>query len=166
LPGYRVFHQYCYPEDTVAERLAVFRSANPGTDPTDEYTPVGADNDLDNHQNPGYWLSRNFADAAPQSSVSGPAPRSLSLSPAAPSWLILNLRNYPAWQITRNDLPVRARLSRRDGLVAVALPPGPAKIEIRYAMMPDQKLGYLCSALSVFLFIALILYDHRKSRPA
>jgi hypothetical protein len=166
LPGHRAFRQYCDSEDTVVERLAVFRSANPGTDPTDEYTPAEADNDLANHQNPGYWLSRNFADAAPQSSVPGPAPRSLSLSPAAPTWLILNLRNYPAWHITRNGSPVGARLSRRDGLIAIALPPGPAKIEIRYALMTDQKLGYLCSALSIFLFIALILYDHRKPRAA
>jgi hypothetical protein len=166
LPAYRAFRQDCDPEDTVAERLAVFRSTNPGTDPTDEYTPVGADNDFDNHQNPGYWLSRNFAAAAPESSIPGPAPRSLSLSPAAPAWLILNLRNYPAWRITRNGSPVLARLSRRDGLIAIALPPGPAKIEIRYALMPDQKMGYLCSALSVFLFIALILYDHRRPRAA
>lgn len=166
LPAYRIFHQFCYPEDTAAERLAIFRSPDPGTDPTDEYTPVGADNDLDNHQNPGYWLSQNFAAAAPQPSVPGPAPHSLSLSPAAPTWLILNLRNYPAWHITRNGSPLRARVARRDGLIAVALPPGPAKIEIRYAMMLDQKLGSLCSALSVFLFIALILYDHRKPRAA
>ncbi|HEU4636974.1 MAG TPA: hypothetical protein VFS41_12390 [Edaphobacter sp.] len=163
-PGYRVFHQYCYPEDTVARRLAVFRSANPGTDATDEYTPVEADNDYDNHRNPGYWLSPDPASAAPESSVPGPAPRVLNLSPAAPTVLILNLRDYPTWHILRNGSPVPVRRSRPDGLVAIPLPAGPAKIEIRYVPMGDQKLGYICSGLAVSLLIALILYDHRQTR--
>lgn len=166
LPAYNLFHQYCYPEDTVPERLAVFRSANPGTDPTDEYTPVEADNDSDNHQNPGYWLSKNPTSPAPESSAPGPPPSSVNLSPVAPTSLILNRRDYPAWHITRNGAPVITRLSRADGLIAIPLPAGPAKIEIRYAFMNDQKLGYFCSAVCTALLIALILYDHRLGRPA
>lgn len=166
LPGYHAFHQRCYPEDTVAQRLAVFRSANPGTDPTDEYTPITADNDADNQQNPGYWLSQNPASPAPEPSVPGPAPRGLSLSEPAPTTLILNLRDYPAWRITRYDSAVNTRLPRPDGLIAIPLPAGPSRIEIRYVAMADQKLGYLCSTLAAAVLIALILYDHRQSKHA
>jgi hypothetical protein len=166
MPAYHLLHQYCSPEATVPERLAVFRSANPGTDPTDEYTPVEADNDSDNHQNPGYWLSEDPTSAAPESSVAGPPPSSVNLSPAARTSLILNLRDYPAWHITRNGSPVITRLSRPDGLIAIPLPAGPAKIEIRYTLMDDQKLGYLCTAVCTAILIALILYDHRQGRAA
>jgi hypothetical protein len=166
LPGYHLFRQYCYPEDTVAERLAVFRSPNSGTDPTDEYTPISADNDLLNQRNPGYWTTLNPLSSAPELSMPGPAPHSLNLSPAAPTTLILNLRNYPAWRITRNGSPITAKRPRPDGLIAIPMPAGPAKIEIRYRIMGDQKLGYLCSALSISLLIALILYDHRQARAA
>ena len=51
------------------------------------------------------------------------------------------------------------------GLITIPLPSGPAKIEIRYALTGDVKLGYLCSVLSVVLLIALILDDNRKLRP-
>jgi hypothetical protein len=163
LPGYRLFHQYCYPEDTVAARLGIFRSSNAGTDPTDEYTPVAADNDSVKQQNPGYWLSPDATSPAPESTVPGPAPRILNLSPGKPTDLILNLRDYPAWRITRNGSPLTTRLQRPDGLIAIPLPPGPAKIDIRYRLMGDQKLGYLCSAISAAIFIGLILYDHRHA---
>lgn len=164
LPGYRVFHQYCYPEDTVAERLTVFRSADPGTDPTDEYTPVPADNDFHNHQNPGYWLAEKPDVTAPESATPGPAPRQLNLSPSEPTNLVLNLRNYPAWTVTRNGSPVSTRLARKDGLIAIPLPAGPSHLEITYATLRDQKLGYLVSVLSGAILGSLILRERRRTR--
>lgn len=166
LPSYYAFHEYCYPEDTVPERLAIFRSADPGSDPTDEYTPIGADNDTLNQSNPGYWLAESSGVSAPSGSIAAPAPLHLDLSPTAPTTLILNLRNYPAWQITRNGSLVPTRLPRKDGLIAIPLPAGSAHIEISYATLPDQKFGYLLAALSAIVWIALILHDRDTTQSS
>jgi len=162
VPSYRKFHQYCYPEDTVPERLAIFQSSNPGTDPTDEYTPTGADNSALNQLNPGYWLADSATRTAPNPSKPGPAPHQLTLSPSAPTVLILNLRDYPAWHITRNGILVTSRLHRQDGLIAVPLPAGLAHIRVQYAVLTDQRLGYLITAISIFLLCALFV---RKPTP-
>jgi hypothetical protein len=157
LPGYHAFHQRCYPEDTVSERLAVFRSSNPGSDPTDEYAPITADNDSIQPTNPGYWLASRADAAAPPSSIPASAPLRFDLSPANPTILVLNLRDYPAWRIVVNHSPVVTRLRRKDGLVAIPLPAGPAHVEISYSMLPDQRLGYLLSTLSLLVLTALYL---------
>ncbi len=164
LPSYYAFHEFCYPEDTVPERLAVFHSANPGTDPTDEYTPTTADNDSLSQSNPGYWLASSPDASAPPSSVPGPAPLQLDLSPAAPATLILNLRNYPAWQITRNGSRISIRLPRKDGLISIPLDAGPAHIKITYAMLPDQRFGYLLTAFSLMLYAVLLLRNRRATQ--
>lgn len=156
LPSYYALHQRCYPEDTVPERLLVFRSANPGTDPTDEYTPLTADNDSLAQTNPGYWLGTSAETPAPPSSTSSTAPLQLDLTPAAPTVLILNLRDYPAWNITRNHALVTTHLHRKDGLIAIPLPAGPAHLEIHYVTLPDQHLGYLLTALSILVLIFLL----------
>ncbi|QNI37884.1 hypothetical protein [Edaphobacter albus] len=163
LPSYHFFHQYCYPEDTIPERLAIFRSSNPGTDPTDEYTPTTADNDSLNQGNPGYWLAPSPSASAPDSATPAPAPHSLELSPTTPAALILNLRNYPAWRITRNGTVITTLLHRKDGLIAIPLPAGPSRIEITYATLPDQWLGNLFSGLSL---AALILLFRRRQHTA
>jgi hypothetical protein len=157
IPSYCAFHEYCYPEDTTAERLRIFQSANPGTDPTDEYTPLDADNDLLKSTNPGYWLGETADAPPPSSSTPAPAPQQLDLSPAAPAILVLNLRNYPAWRVTVNHSLVTTRLRRKDGLTAIPLPAGAAHIAIAYVTLPDQKLGYLLTALSILALAALRL---------
>jgi len=157
IPSYYAFHEYCYPEDTTAERLRIFQSANPGTDPTDEYTPLDADNDLLKPTNPGYWLGETADAPPPSSSTPAPAPQQLDLSPAAPAILVLNLRNYPAWRVTVNHSLVNTRLRRKDGLTAIPLPAGAAHIAIAYVTLPDQKLGYLFTALSILALAALRL---------
>jgi len=165
LPSYYALHQRCYPEDTVPERLLVFRSANPGTDPTDEYTPLTADNDALPQTNPGYWLGTSAETPAPSSSTPAPAPVKLDLSPSTPAVLILNLRDYPAWSITRNHSFVTTRLHRKDGLIAIPLPAGPAHLEIHYATLPDQRLGYLLTVLSILVLAVLLLRTANKAPP-
>ncbi|MBS1798570.1 MAG: hypothetical protein JSS95_01960 [Acidobacteria bacterium] len=157
LPAYSIFHQRCYPEDTLPARLAIFHSSNPGTDPTDEYTPITADNDSLGDRNPGYWLSADAASPPTNGAMPGPAPRQLDLAPATPQALILNLRDYPAWRITLNGASVNTRLRRDDGLIAVPLPSGPVHIGIEYVELTDQDLGYLISALSLFCFTVLLV---------
>jgi hypothetical protein len=155
------FYQRCYPEDTVDTRLAIFRSANPGSEPTDEYAPTGADNDSLSQANPGYWLAPTAETPAPAGSTPAPAPHLVNLAPSSPTTLILNLRDYPAWQVTNNSSPVTTRLHRSDGLIAIPLATGPARIEITYAALPDQRIGYLLTAFSATA-LAVVLKPRRR----
>jgi hypothetical protein len=157
IPAYIVFHQRCYPEDTLTARLAIFQSSNPGTDPTDEYTPNTADNDALISNNPGYWLSADASAPAPKDSSPGPAPQQLNLALSTPQTLILNLRDYPGWRVTLNSSAIDTRLHRADGLIAIPLPSGQSHIEIRYTTLTDQQLGYFISTLALLCLTALLL---------
>lgn len=165
VPSYIAFHQRCYPEDTLETRLAIFRSANPGTDPTDEYTPVDADNDSLANANPGYWLG-DEADTPPAPAAPpAAAPQSLDVTLASPQVLILNLRDYPAWLIRVNGIIATARLHRNDGLIAIPLPAGHSSIAIAYGITHDQQVGYAISSLSLLIFTMLLVLRSRNILP-
>jgi len=153
LPAVRQFRQECDDEDTVAARLAVFQ-AKTGTDPTDEYTPGEADNDALQHANPPFWLADN-PDAQPPQGRAGQVPMHFVIAAAKPEYLILNLREYPAWQVHRNGQPVTNKFDRADGLIALEVPAGRSRIDIAYVKTGDVRLGEgislvaLCGMLSV-----------------
>ncbi len=155
-PAYRAFHQTCDPEDTVQARLNLFRS-NQGTDPTDEYTPTTADNDSLAHADPPYWLSTDPNAKAPANTQPGEAPTHLTLHAPTSEDLILDLRNYPAWQIALNGTPIATRIQRDDGLIALPIPAGPTTIDITYTQTPDQTIGDIISAISLTLLAFLSL---------
>ena len=163
-PAYHLFLQTCDPEDTINARLALFRS-NLGSDPTDEYTPITADNDALSHSNPPYWLSSDPNAKAPADSP-GPAPTHLAFKLTAPQDLILNLRNYPPWRVTINRTPVATRLPRSDGLIAIPVPAGFFAVDITYAEPRDQTLSDMISLVSFVILIFLIRYDYRRFHTA
>jgi hypothetical protein len=170
LPAYHYFRQPCDSPDTAPARIALFHS-NVGTDTTDEYTPINADNDalappgaLDpdatNPSNyPPYWLANDPDARPPRAATPGPAPTHLTLNLPHAENLVLNLRDYPAWHITRiGDGMEVTRVTRRpdrpDGLIVVPLPAGPSTIDIRYTLAPDQIAGDAVTlvALPMLLF--------------
>jgi len=168
-PAARVFRQPCDAEDTASARLALFHSGA-GSDPTDEYTPTTADNDALKPNAPLYWLADSAEAAAP---VAGPSAASLAEGPGtAPMHftvvapraeeLILNLRDYPAWRISRNGAPDAAREQRDDGLIAFPIPAGASTIDIGYARTRDQTLGDAVSLLALVFYV----YTVRRNRPA
>jgi hypothetical protein len=159
-PAYTVFHQTCDAEDTVQARLALFHS-NQGADPTDEYTPVPADNDSLAHTDPPYWLSSDPNAKATSNAAPGPAPTHLTLNSPVPEDIILNLRNYPAWRITVNGTTVTTHIQRDDGLIALPISAGPSTIDINYAHMPDQTFGNLITAIALII-LAILLASRRK----
>ena len=158
--AYTAFRQGCDDPDMVQARLAAFRS-NSGTDPTDEYTPVTADNDALGQKNPAYWLAQSPSAAAPPDSASAPASMRLSVNVAAAQNLILNLRSYPNWRISRNGSVVSARLERDDGLIAIPLPAGQSNIAITYVDGADQILGDVLTILAIVLLLFLLRRRHR-----
>jgi uncharacterized membrane protein len=160
-PAYHFFQQRCYPEDTIPTRLAIFQSANPGTDPTDEYTPTTSNNDILGIANPPFWLSTNPAAPAPTESAPGPAPTHLTLSSPIPQTLILNLRDYPIWKITDNEADITP-LHRPDGLIAIPIPAGPSVIDITPTRRPDEILGGI---ITVIALLTLPLTQLRSQNP-
>jgi hypothetical protein len=161
-PAYAVFHQTCDAEDTVPARLALFHS-NQGTDPTDEYTPVPADNDSLAHADPPYWLSPDPNAKATSNAAPGPAPTHLTLNSPVPEDIILNLRDYPAWHITLNGTPVTTHIHRDDGLITLPISAGPSTIDINYARMPDQTVGDLITAIALITLAILLASRSKKT---
>jgi hypothetical protein len=158
-PSYHYFRQPSDPEDSPRARLALFHS-NLGTDPTDEYTPITADNDalmpptaLHPPKLPPYWLADSPRAPEPTSAQPGPAPTHLTLTTQRAQFLILNLRDYPAWNIARNGAPTPHPAQRNDGLVVVPLPAGPSTIDICYNRTPDQTAGSAITLFALALFV-------------
>jgi hypothetical protein len=159
---YHLFQQRCYSGDTPREQLELFQ-ANGGSDPTDEYTPVTADNDVLRTNNPPYWLARSPRSVAPSGGMPGPAPAHLGFTAPNAEYLILNLRDYPAWRILRNGVLEPIRKQRDDGLTALPIPAGPSNIDIRYGHMADEIAGDTITALAVLI---LLILQRRTYTPA
>jgi hypothetical protein len=169
------FRQPCEALDLPSRHAQLFASHH-GVAPTDEYTPTHADNDFLRWDDPGYWLANNPAAFAPgtipnpaatirnydvpppaDQTLSGIAPRHLDLSLSQPRTLVLNLRDFPAWQVFRNGMLVTQHLHRNDGLLAVALPAGASVIDVRWHRSWDQVLGDMLSLLALAVLGALLL---------
>jgi hypothetical protein len=176
------FHQPCEALDLPAVRAQLFASHH-GVGPTDEYTPTDADNDVLRWDDPGYWLTNNPAAFAPGTvpnpaatitnydvpppaaqTLSGIAPRHLQLNLAQPRILVLNLRDFPSWQVFRNGSLVTQHLQRDDGLLAIALPAGASMIDIRWHRTWDQILGNVLSLLAL-LVLGVLLLRSRTIKP-
>ena len=143
-PAWMNFRQVCDDEDSIAGRMALFHSTA-GTEALDEYTPVGADNDAAGHD-PPYWsycASGSDEDvAAPANAEPGQAPGALTVTVPCPSLLVLNRRQYPAWQVLVNGKAVAPHApERQDGLITVALPAGTSRVELRFERTADRTAG-------------------------
>jgi hypothetical protein len=162
LPAWHVFHQFCDPEDTAPARIALFHS-NAGTDPAD-YTPTAADDDALSHRNPAWWLTDSPDTEAPTEapdSATRTVPANLDITAAHAGFLVLNLRDYPAWRVTLahdNATPqiVTARAHRSDGLLTIPVPSGRSTINIRYAQTADQTAGDIITLIALALAAALV----------
>jgi hypothetical protein len=168
-PAYHSFRQPCAAEDTASARLALFHSSL-GSDPTDEYTPISADNDAlapppptayGPPTLPPYWLADTTDAPAPTFKHPGPAPAHLMLTLAHSGFLVLNLREYPAWRITLNGALAAHPPRRDDGLITLALPAGLSTIDICYSRMPSEIAGDAIALLALAL-LAITLYIERE----
>lgn len=173
--GYRLYAQQCDTSDRPASIAALYTTHH-GAPPTDEYTPLAADNDILRTDNHGYWLATNPNAAAPNTTptaaelnpsidtddtpvpeaqtLSAPAPTHYLFHLAHPTYLILNLRDYPAWRVVCNGLVLNNHIQRDDGLLTVLVPAGASTIDLRWHDTPDQVLGLILSALALVLLAA------------
>jgi hypothetical protein len=188
VPAYRLYHQ---PTDDPTHLAQLFTTHH-GFLPTDEYTPTAADNDPLRSDNPAYWLLP--ADANPNTpapntiptaaelnpnldaddtpisdaqTVSTTAPHHFTLTLTQPSLLVLNLRDYPNWQISTGCehcifFKIFTPIPRNDGLIAIAVASGHSTIDITWHRTLDEQLGLALSALSL---IALAFPLRRRASP-
>jgi hypothetical protein len=155
LPAYHFFRQPCDPEDTAPARLALFHS-NVGTDPTDEYTPVNADNDSLKPGNPPYWLGDSPDATPPAGAQPGGVPSHLTVVAPHAEWAILNLRYYPNWVVRRQGTEgnLSADVRRRtDGLIKIQIPAGVSNLDIAYRRSFDETAGDAITLLALALYL-------------
>jgi hypothetical protein len=186
IPAYRLYHQLPDPTDDPTALAQLFTTHH-GFPPTDEYTPTQADNDPLRSNNPAYWLANNPNDPAPNTTptavelnpsldtddtpipdnqtLSSPTPHHFQIHAPTRSYLILNLRDYPNWQITTGCehclfFKTFNHIPRTDGLLAIVVPAGASSIDITWHRTPDQTLGLLLTTLAL---LALAFTYRRRS---
>ncbi len=150
-PAYTAFHQECDPDDAPQARFTLFHSPT-GDDPTDEYTPTTADNDTLQHNNPPFRLfplTANDDTPPPVSAQPGPAPHALDLHLTTPQLLVLNLRDYPTWEVLLNHQPDPDRAHRADGLLALPLPAGQVHLDLLQRTPPLERAADVLSAFTL-----------------
>jgi len=187
------FIQYCDEEDKALNQIAIFRSGR-GVAGTDEYAPVGSDNSLvasglptgclvtdptqelgestpegDSSEDPDtiplWFPEQGSCDEVYAAEKWKAEEKVLTINPDHDGFVILRLRRYPAWRITVNgqspSLPLPAR---EDGLIAIPVAAGPARIEVRWTNTPDVLWGRAISLLSLVALFGLIWFERRNAR--
>ena len=175
----REFRQRNDPAESATAMARAFAEHH-GALPTDEYTAIHADNDVLRTDNPGFWLASEANDPAPgttpnpnetdpnydaplpaEHTVATQAPHHLHFDLQSPRVLVLNLRAFHAWHLVRNGSETLPELPREDGLIAVALPPGPSSIDVRWQRGADSALG-LTATLAAALALGGLQLRSRK----
>ncbi len=182
--GSLLFFQPCDDEDAVAAQLAGFRLGQ-GTQGTDEYTPVPADNSsVQQHLPLVRILGSAQDDTADSSQGDNPewraggagsiAARADTKRWNAEHWLVsvvtpesgyavLRLMDYPSWRVTVDGKPALGRPMRDDGLMAVPVMAGSHAIEVQWTATRDVIAGRAISALAL-LALALVAMMERRGR--
>lgn len=159
-PAYAAFHQGCDAEDTIPVALQLFR-LGAGTAPTDEYTPLAADNDVLKHSMPSAALTDSIdgplSPAVGEVVVADRAAEHwrLSATSSHAQFLVLRLRDYPAWKVRVNGALLRSRPQRNDGLMVLPISAGASAIDVEYGATSDQRMGDAISAAALLVLLAM-----------
>ena len=172
------FYQACDDEDAVAPMISVY-SSGAGFLGASEYAPPGADNTLippglpaaclvtdpatilgwspgGQVEAPLVWKEdQHSCDATPAWQLDQPEHKRLSALVPHAGFLILRLREYPAWRIVVNGRLIASLRHRDDGLIAVPVTPGQVDLAVDWNTTPDVVAGRWLSTLAVLLLTAL-----------
>ncbi len=175
------FYQNCDVEDTATSQVANMQSGA-GVEGTDEYAAPGADNDLvptglpdacllEDAQSP---LAENNGDTTPawdpgeercdavfHADRWQPEAKSLTAPTDEDGFLVLRLREYPAWRVTVNGVVQKNLPHREDGLITIPVREGSNKIEVDWTTTPDIWAARGLSLLSLPLFLLLWRKERR-----
>ncbi len=176
------FHQRCDDEDNVAAQIAAFQGG--GSQPTDEYAPVGADNaalaaglptgclaadplvrlgEADEDGALRWSSQRSPCLVTVYPTEWGPKRKFLELDAPQAGYLIVRLRRFPAWQIERNGRRITIFLKRTDGLIVVPVERGTNRIRIHWMETADVRWGRSMSVAALLCWLLLWMRIERRS---
>ncbi len=180
-----LFFQPCDDEDAVAAQVAGFRLGQ-GTQGTDEYTPVGADNaSVQQHLPLVRVLRAAQDDTADSTQGDNPEWRAgdpggiaakvdtqrwngehwvVSVVTPETGYAVLRLMDYPSWRVTVDGKPAPRRPARDDGLMAVPVTAGSHAIEAQWSATRDVIAGREVSAIALLALAVVALLERRERR--
>lgn len=171
----RGFRQGCDDEEGLTPQRLAFAHGE-GFEPTDEYTPVGANNETLKIKLPSAWIvptakdvpaGRNGEPTAgtlvPRETMQHPDDLVFTVSTnESAKFLVIRMRNFHGWHVLRDGTELTALPYRSDGLVAVPLPEaGAHRVELRYRRTADQWLGGLLSLFGFGCVVAVAKLERK-----
>ncbi|HTW47225.1 MAG TPA: hypothetical protein VMD92_04710 [Acidobacteriaceae bacterium] len=79
-------------------------------------------------------------------------------------YLVLRLRDYPAWKVTLNGQPVQAVPDSLYGLIAIPVPKGKVDVHVDWTTTDDVLVGRVVSVVAVFLLGLVDVAEGRRAR--
>ena len=183
--GGLLFFQPCDDEDAVAAQVAGFRQGG-GSEGTDEYAPVGADNPSIQQHLPLVRVLR-----APQDDTAGTANGDnpewragdagsiaatvdatrrneehwlVRVSTPETGYAVLRLMDYPSWRVTIDDKVASGRPIRDEGLIAVPVAAGSHTIEVHWMATRDVIAGRAVSSISLVALVLMAAFGGKFRR--
>jgi hypothetical protein len=177
-----LFFQPCDDEDAVGAQVAAF-GLGQGTQGTDEYTPVGANNASIQQDLPLVRVLRDAEDDTAESAAGDNPewragdPGSIAAKVATKAWnaehwlislstpesgyAVLRLMDYPSWRVSVDGLQVGGHPLREDGLMTVPVTPGSHTIEVQWSATRDVIVGRVLSAFAVLGLTGTVVLERR-----
>lgn len=180
------FYQGCDEEDAVIPMSTAFKAGD-GFEGSDEYAPPSADNGVLATSLPAACLvsdpERALGAGAPNTTPDWSADQgscratyewtagdsanghlSLRATVTGSGFLVLRLREYPAWKVTVNGTELKDQGERQDGLMTVPVAGGPEDIEIQWTATPDVVTGRVLSLLTLALITGTCFAVGRRQK--
>ena len=178
-------HQICDADDSISNTLAVF-ARGAGFEGTDEYAPPNADDSLvpmsmpgacvvsdakvklgapSPDENPTWDATQRSCEQIFAAAWVKPEHMQVAAAVSHSGYLVLRLRSYPAWRVTVNGRAAGALPLREDGLIAVPVDAGVAKIDVVWTTTPDVIAGRWASGIALLLLLGLGWMETRVEHP-
>jgi hypothetical protein len=175
------FYQNCDEDDSVQGQMVSIQWGT-GVEGTDEYASTGSDNSLvatglpqacllEDAQTP---LAESAGDMAPafdpedgvcdatyKADVWEPETKHLKVTTDEDGFLVLRLREYPAWSVIVNGVEMKALPHRGDGLVTIPVREGTNQIDVTWKASKDMWVARGLSLSSLPLFFLLWFIERR-----
>lgn len=166
------FYQNCDEDDSVQGQVASMESGV-GVEGTDEYASVDSDNDLvptglpdaclledakaplaadTSDTTPAWDPEEERCDAVFKAARWEPEKKQLTAETDEDGYLVLRLREFPAWKITVNGVEVKTLPHRDDGLIVIPVREGTNAIEVNWKITDDVKWARWLSICSLYFF--------------
>ena len=83
-----------------------------------------------------------------------------------PVTVVLRLMTYPAWKVLINGKPATWQARPNTKEMAIEIPAGDARVEVRFTRTPDRTLGGAISATAAVVWLLLVFLERRRPAAA